>query len=335
MVHNKMTRNRTIAKCGLVGLLLFATVPFSAATPAAPQTARQALIEMFFSPTPGTLDKHLPEVTRAALKTAQAGSSASVMNAFATITSTMQARGQQWQTFETGPTLLSFEDARQHSKVEIMVERDELRADEDLIEVSIHAFKDGETQTGGMKPRFTFTMKQEAGIWRLNEITFALNVSLTDPQMLKMMTTPMRPTLAPVDQTRIQPAANWNATGGGDASTISALRTVITAEGTYAKVYPSRGYTCSLSDLGGMGGADRNEHQAMLIDPRLASGKKNGYHFTLSGCEGSPAAKFTLTAVPAEGSFGTRTFCGDQSGTIRSSSNSNPDSCMASGQPVQ
>jgi hypothetical protein len=87
--------------------------------------------------------------------------------------------------------------------------------------------------------------------------------------------------------------------------------------------------------LGGMGGSDRSEHQAMLIDPRLASGKKNGYRFNFSGCDGSPAAKFTVTAVPAEGSFGMRTFCSDQSGTIRSSNDANPDSCLAAGRPVQ
>ncbi len=34
----------------------------------APQTARQALLEMFFSKTPGTLVKHLPIATRAALE---------------------------------------------------------------------------------------------------------------------------------------------------------------------------------------------------------------------------------------------------------------------------
>jgi hypothetical protein len=37
-------------------------------TASAPQTARQALLEMFFSKTPGTLVKHLPTVTLAALE---------------------------------------------------------------------------------------------------------------------------------------------------------------------------------------------------------------------------------------------------------------------------
>jgi len=32
------------------------------------QNARQALLEMFFSKTPGTFERHLPEATRAALR---------------------------------------------------------------------------------------------------------------------------------------------------------------------------------------------------------------------------------------------------------------------------
>ena len=39
----------------------------SALAQPAPQTARQALLEMFFSKTPGTFEKHLPQATRAAL----------------------------------------------------------------------------------------------------------------------------------------------------------------------------------------------------------------------------------------------------------------------------
>jgi len=331
-----MIRNQ-IRNSWLFGLILIGTVPLSAAADAAaPQTARQALIEMFFSPTAGTLEKHLPEATRTAIKNAQAGSVAAMLNAFATLSTTMHSRGQQWQTFEAGSTLVSFEDPQQRSKVEVMVERDDLQADEDQIELSFHAFKNGETQTAGMKPRLTFIMKQEAGVWRLNEITVAVNVSLTDPQLLKAMATPMRPTLTSDNQTHVQPASNWGAMGSGnEASAINAMRTLVTAQVTYAALYQARGYTCSISDLGGMGGTDRNEHQAMLIDPRLASGKKNGYRFAFSGCEGSPASKFNLTAMPAEGGFGMRTFCSDQSGVIRSSSDPNPDSCLAAGTPLQ
>ena len=332
-----MIGNKMIGKNWFLGLILMGVVPFSAAADAdARQTARQALLEMFLSPAPGTLEKHLPEVTRAAIKKAQTGSSAAMLSSFATLASTMQARGQQMQTFETGSTLVSFEDLQQHTKLEIMVERDDLQADEDQIELSIHASKDGETQTAGVKPRFTFTMKQEAGVWRLNQITVAVNISLTDPALLKAITTPVRPTLSSDSPRQVQPVSNWSATrAGNEASAVSALRTLMIAQTGYATVYPARGYTCTLSDLGGMGGTDRNEHQAMLIDPRLASGKKNDYRFAFSSCAGSPASKFNVTAVPAESGMGMRTFCSDQSGVIRVSSDPHPDSCLSAGQPLQ
>jgi hypothetical protein len=51
---------------------------------AAPQTARQALIEMFFSKTPGTLMKHLPAATLAALAKSDAITSLQQYSAMAT-----------------------------------------------------------------------------------------------------------------------------------------------------------------------------------------------------------------------------------------------------------
>ena len=71
-----------------------------------PQTARQALLEMFFSKTPGTFEKHLPQATQAALRKAEPASGASMLAGFSAITTQLSARGQQLQTFEAGPTLL-------------------------------------------------------------------------------------------------------------------------------------------------------------------------------------------------------------------------------------
>jgi molybdopterin biosynthesis enzyme len=73
----------------------------------------------------------------------------------------------------------------------------------------------------------------------------------------------------------------------------------------------------------------------MLIPSGLASGKKYGYVFTLSGCMGSPATSFHLVAAPAMNNLGRRALCSDQSGAIRSSADGNPASCLASGVPVQ
>jgi type IV pilus assembly protein PilA len=116
---------------------------------------------------------------------------------------------------------------------------------------------------------------------------------------------------------------------------VAAMRTIITAEVTYFSSYPNVGYTCSLSSLDGFGGGEPNEHQAMLINSGLASGKKYGFVFTLSGCGGTPATGFQLTAAPNGNSYGRKVFCADQSAVIRASSDGNPATCLASGMPVQ
>jgi type IV pilus assembly protein PilA len=124
-------------------------------------------------------------------------------------------------------------------------------------------------------------------------------------------------------------------TAGSDAMVLAAMRTIITAEITYYSSYPNVGFTCSLSSLDGFGGGQPNEHQAMLISSGLASGKKYGFVFTLSGCGGAPATSFHLTAAPNASTMGRKAFCADQSGVIRSSEDGNPATCLASGVPVQ
>ena len=112
------------------------------------------------------------------------------------------------------------------------------------------------------------------------------------------------------------------------------MRNILAAEVTYATTYPSVGYTCTLSDLDGFGGAERNEHQAMLINSGLASGKKYGYAFTLSECAGTPATSFRLTAAPNANGYGQRAFCADQSAVIRSSADGMAASCVKTGTPL-
>jgi hypothetical protein len=301
-----------------------------------PQTARQALLEMFFSKTPGTLEQHLPQATRAALRKAGTTPGTSMLDGMSALTGQLSAHGQQVQTFEAGPILMSIEDAQAHSKFEIAVERDDLRDDEDEIELSFHGYKDGETQIAGTKVRLTFTMKQEAGSWRLNEVLVAVGVSLTDPAFLKAMTTGIKATSTGSSQVPASaPSALAAVNAGNEASAASALRTLNTAEVSYAAAY-GQGFTCALSDLGGMGGGGGpTEHQAMLIDPRLAGGKKNGYVFALSGCDGTPGSRYSVSAVPADPSSGTRAFCSDESAVIRFSMDGKAESCLTVGKPLQ
>jgi hypothetical protein len=321
--------------------VLLVTSLFAVEQPA-PQTARQALLEMFFSKTPGTFEKHLPQATRAALRKAGSGSSASMLTGFSAMTSQLSARGQQLQTFEAGPTLVLVEDPATHGKFEITVERDDLRGDEDEIELSFHGSKDGETQTAGANFRFALTMKQEIGTWRLNNVSVTVGVSLTDPAFLKAMTTNPRPatTSATISEGPASGSSSGTAmsamTAANESAAVGAVRALNAAEVSYTATYPAHGFTCTLSDLGGMGsGGGPTEHQAMLIDPRLAYGRKNGYAFTLSGCDGAPAARYSISAAPADPSSGTRAFCSDESGVIRFSADGKADSCLSSGKPPQ
>jgi type IV pilus assembly protein PilA len=324
----------------VVMLLLVSAVPVVCAdTPQMPQTARQALLEMFFGKT-GSFEKHLPEGLRAAVRKASTGSTPSMLNAFALVTSQMQASGQELQTFEAGPILLSVENPAQHTKLEVTVLRDDLKADRDDIELGFHGYKDGQPQTAGVTPRFTVGMKQEAGIWRLAEITVSVKVSLTDPELLKTITSNLQTAAAGAavgaSHTQVQPSS-WAATrSSNEASVLASFRTLLTAEVTYHTTYPDQGFACALSDMGGMGGGNPpSPQQAMLIDPRLASGKKAGYIFALSGCQGTPASRFILTAVPAEATLGMRAFCSDESGLVRFSTDGNAASCIANGKPLQ
>lgn len=313
-----------------------------ASAQATPQTARQALLEMFFSKTPGTFEKHLPQATRAALRKAEPASGASMLAGFSAITTQLSARGQQLQTFEAGPTLLLIEDPLAHSKFEITVERDDLRGDEDEIELAFHGSKNGETQTAGAKFRLTLTMKQEAGSWRLNGISAAVGVSLSDPDFLKAMTKNMKPAMTGVGTAVPSSSApqvmNLAAASiaANEAAAVAAVRMLNTSEITYAASFPADGFTCTLSDLGGMGsGNGVSEHQAMLIDLRLASGRKVGYVFALSGCNGTPSSRFSVTAVPADPTSGTRAFCSDESAAIRFSTDGKAESCLSIGRPLQ
>lgn len=315
-------------------VLLFTSL--SAAQQPAPQTARQALVEMFFSRTPGTFEKHLPRATRAALPKAGTTSGPSLLTGFSLLTSQMAARGQQLQTFEAGPTLVLLEDPQTHSKFEIMVERDDLRGDEDQIDLSFHGTKNGEPQTAGAKFGLTFIMKHETGIWRLSELSVTVGVSLTDPEFLKALTTKLSPGLSQSTSGHAALIAPNAMTAANESAAVAGIRTVNTAEVSYAASFPAHGFTCTLSDLGGMGsGGAPTEHQAMMIDPRLASGKKNDYVFSLFGCDRTPAASYGIAAEPANPNAGTRAFCSDESAVIRFSADGKANSCLSAGIPLQ
>jgi len=305
-----------------------------------PQTARQALLEMFSGKEPGTFLKHLPAVTRATLE--QSGALANLQQ-YSVLTSQIQSQNKNFQTYETGSVLFATADPKTGQKIEIIVESDSLNGEQDDIELSFQTYKDGQPKRTPFMPHMTFSMKMESGIWKLNEISVTIRVPLTDPDLLKTISDGMKAHAAttsasvhPTMQITMQPQTHPFGSGSGfDASVLNSMRTILTAEITYSATYPTVGFTCTLSELDGFGGGEPNEHQAMLINSSLASGKRYGYTFQLSQCGGTPPTSFHLTATPIGEAYGRRAFCTDQSGAIKASADGNAATCLSSGTSAQ
>ena len=103
-----------------------------------------------------------------------------------------------------------------------------------------------------------------------------------------------------------------------EASAVGSVRTINTAEVTYASTYPSVGFA-TRAQLGpdpssGAGGTSTNSG---LIDSVLASGSKSGYSFAVANGATTPVATYTVNADPVSAQTGQRHFCSDQSGVIR------------------
>ena len=287
----------------------FSTCALSAQTPPPPQTARQALIEMFFGQGADHLQKHLPDVTRRSLRKLDTGSGENYLTQFSMLAAQAKAGGEDLQTFDSGPTILTAKDPRAEEKAEITVERDDLFGDEDLIELAFHMMKNGKEEVLPFVPRFTFAMKMENDVWRLNEISVTLRLPLADPDFLKSIE----------DRQRAQ----------NEQMTILSVQSINTSEATSKAARGS--FACDLSALGGSGKPASGTNHAYLYDPQLASGKKGGYIFAISGCDGS---HYKVAAEPAVPETGQRAFCSDESGAIRASSDGKATTCLSSGEPV-
>jgi type IV pilus assembly protein PilA len=121
-----------------------------------------------------------------------------------------------------------------------------------------------------------------------------------------------------------------------EASAVSSLRVINTAEITYASAYTSIGYSATLSNLGGSAavcavGTGATQTGACLIDNVLALASsapaaKSGYYF-LYAPVGNAGTAYTVQAPPAvPGVSGGRYFFTDQTNVIRYGLSSQSDS---------
>jgi len=290
------------------------TVQAQTSATAPPQSARQALLEMFLGKGENDFTKHLPEAAHEVLIHKGDSPETSLILRISSIGRLMTAQGEHFETFETGPTLLVTEQNSGHEKYEIAVEHDALLGEDDEIELSIHYYKDGELQSLPVVPRLIFTLRQEKEIWRLTDVTAAVHAPLTDPDYLKGLRK---------DQNEANERAAQNR-----------LVNMSTAETNYAARHPDRGYACALGTLyAPEPGANPGEGN-FVYDPGQGNDEWSGYRFSLTGCDGTPASKYRITAVPLESDQGLKTFCADESGAFKFVTTGKSSNCLSRGQPV-
>jgi prepilin-type N-terminal cleavage/methylation domain-containing protein len=108
-----------------------------------------------------------------------------------------------------------------------------------------------------------------------------------------------------------------------ESSAAASVRTIDTAELSYATSYPSVGYPAALGTLGPAdagctaGSAVAN---ACIIDFTLAQGTKSGYTFTAVGAVpvGGANTQYTANAVPATlNTTGVKAFCSIEDNVVR------------------
>jgi prepilin-type N-terminal cleavage/methylation domain-containing protein len=103
-----------------------------------------------------------------------------------------------------------------------------------------------------------------------------------------------------------------------EASAITSLRAVNTAQVTYNVTYPTVGYADDLAKLGSpKDGSPVSATNAGLLDWVLGCTtqpcQKSGYKFTIINATGSPVATYGVTGVPTTiGSTGNNGFCSDR-----------------------
>jgi prepilin-type N-terminal cleavage/methylation domain-containing protein len=108
-----------------------------------------------------------------------------------------------------------------------------------------------------------------------------------------------------------------------EASAVGSLRSINTAQTTYASTYPATGYAASLSNLGpgSAGNTVSSTANAVLLDIVLGCPSqpctKSGYSFNLT-TTGGPPSYYMSTAAPVNaGQTGQRRFYSDATGVIR------------------
>jgi prepilin-type N-terminal cleavage/methylation domain-containing protein len=101
-----------------------------------------------------------------------------------------------------------------------------------------------------------------------------------------------------------------------ESSAVYSIRTVNTAQVTYATTYPTVGYAASLSVLAAPTSGSISSANAGILDWVLGCAnqpcQKSGYSFVITNATGVPVSSYSVWGTPAVvGTTGYRGFCSD------------------------
>ena len=271
---------------------------------------------MVFASDPAQFFRHLPKHAQKLMK---ADANILPLQDFTQAVTQLRWPGRTLETFETGPILLRSEDSYSRRSVEVSIDSETDGLDQDQLQLSLRLYRSGKPEPLPFVPTATFTMKSERGIWHLDEVAVNLRVPLGDEAFLDSLISARRP--PQVEEF--------------EAAAVSRLRTLNTAEVSYAGAFPELGFACSIAYLGGTGVEEPTSGSAGLIDSALSSGTLDGYTFSIENCSGNPVDHFSISAVPDNPQIGLRAFCSDESAAIHFSEDGKAATCLSDGEPLQ
>jgi prepilin-type N-terminal cleavage/methylation domain-containing protein len=105
-----------------------------------------------------------------------------------------------------------------------------------------------------------------------------------------------------------------------ESSAAASIRTIGTAEITYATSYPAVGYPANIGILGPADSgctAGPAVTNGCIIDFVLSQGTKSGYTFTAAGVGAAPSTQYFSLARPVSASTGVKAFCGTDDNVVR------------------
>lgn len=106
-----------------------------------------------------------------------------------------------------------------------------------------------------------------------------------------------------------------------ESSAVYSIRTINTAQVTYATTYPTIGYATTLNTLAAASSGVVDQNNAGVLDWVLGCSTavcpKSGYNFQITGASGSPVSAYNVWGTPMTiGTTGNRGFCSDNMNPI-------------------